>query len=184
MKTKAILNNRRLKELTTVFRFMETFFFLAMISRFSYQLPSVVKLTGDYFRESSFSIFSPKFVFVIGNIIVLILFLRSRVVENKEEIGNADLCYEYVKTCNRNCTDENVVVSSSNSELRICRSKSEDPVSVHCREHRKLRRSVTEIRKPAVEKSKVTDDQSCEDFRRTVEAFIARRQKTLRDEEL
>ncbi|KAK1431153.1 hypothetical protein QVD17_14427 [Tagetes erecta] len=193
-KSNAILNKRRFYKLTTVFRFMEMCFFLVIISRFSSQLPSTVKVTGDYLKSSNFTSISPKFVFVIGNLIILILFFKSRVVEN---IENVDLCNEYVKSCDQSVvsTVANVVVVVDSNKRKISRSRSEKMMSVRCRDertHRELKRSVTEMRKckrfgdgdALAETSRVKDELSCDDFRRTVEAFIARQQKMLRDEEL
>ncbi|KAM0028872.1 hypothetical protein Hdeb2414_s0018g00519321 [Helianthus debilis subsp. tardiflorus] len=183
-KTTAISNNHRLHKITTLIRFTETFFLLIIISNFSSQLPAAVKLAGDYLHSSSLTIFSPKFVFLIGNLIILILFLRSRVVEHKDEIGDGDLCYEYVKMCDRSAPVNVGVVSD---DVRICRSKSENLMSVRGGKRRELRRSVTEIGLKSNGdggRAAVKEELSCEDFRRTVEAFIARQQKILRDEEL
>lgn len=203
-KANAIFKYRRLQKITTLFRFMEAFAFLLMISRFSYQLPFSVKVSGDYFRGITFTVLSPKFVFVIGNVIILILFLKSRVAENSDGNGKADLFYEYVKSCERSIVNTTIVASTSTSivtvpsnKRKICRSRSENPIRAKCKEnktHRELRRSVTEISRSksfghgcsdtaAMEKRCVKDELSSEDFRRTVEAFIARQQKILRDEE-
>ncbi|KAK9077324.1 hypothetical protein SSX86_005661 [Deinandra increscens subsp. villosa] len=185
--TNAIFNNRRLHKITTVFRFMEMFFFLLMVSRFSSQLPPAVKLFGDYFKSSNFTIFSPKFVFVIGNLIILILFLISRAVETGDSNRNADLSYEYVESFP--AAPAKLIVVSKKPE--ISRSKSENPMIVECRDgqtRRKLKRSVTEIGRSKNfgdgDTAEKKEELNCEDFRRTVEAFIARQQRNLRDEEL
>ncbi|KVI01997.1 protein of unknown function DUF4408 [Cynara cardunculus var. scolymus] len=201
-KANAIFKYRRLHKITTLFRFMEVFAFLVMISRFSYQLPFAVKVSGDYFRGFTFTVLSPKFVFVIGNVIILILFLKSRVTENSDGNGKADLCYDYVRSCERSLINAPVVTSTSivtvpSNKRMICRSRSENPIRAKCKEnktHRELRRSVTEISRSksfghgcddtaATEKRCEKEELSSEDFRRTVEAFIARQQKILRDEE-
>ncbi|KAF5814305.1 hypothetical protein HanRHA438_Chr03g0120301 [Helianthus annuus] len=189
-KTTAILNNHRLHKITTLIRFTETFFLLIIISNFSSQLPSTLKLAGDYLHSSSLTIFTPKFVFLIGNLIILILFLRSRVVEHvehKDEIGDGDMCYEYVKMCDQSVVSAPVNVGVVSDDVRICRSKSENLMSVRGGKRRELRRSVTEIGLKSDGdngRAAVKEELSCEDFRRTVEAFIARQQKILRDEEL
>ncbi|KAJ0600661.1 hypothetical protein HanOQP8_Chr03g0104291 [Helianthus annuus] len=187
-KTTAISNNHRLHKITTLIRFTETFFLLIIISNFSSQLPSTLKLAGDYLHSSSLTIFTPKFVFLIGNLIILILFLRSRVVEHvehKDEIGDGDLCYEYIKMCDRSVVSAPVNAGVVSDDVRICRSKSENLMSVRGGKRRELRRSVTEIGlKSDGGRAAVKEELSCEDFRRTVEAFIARQQKILRDEEL
>ncbi|GJW06311.1 hypothetical protein Tco_1568734 [Tanacetum coccineum] len=102
--------------------------------------------------------------------IILILLLRSR-VDCERKIGVYD---EYVNRC------EKGVVNSK--ERKICRSLSENVMRVERENdhtiHRKLRRSVTE------KKICVEDELSSDEFRRTVEEFIARQQRSLRNEEL
>nr|GEV63208.1 reverse transcriptase domain-containing protein [Tanacetum cinerariifolium] len=173
----------RLQKITTLFRFIEMFLFLVMISRFSSQLPFAVKVSSYYyFKGISLTMLSPKFVFVIGNMIILILFLKSRSLEKEE---NDDACYEYVKTCDMNVVNCSKVVASkpkisrSRSDNRIVKSKDDQT-------RKELRRSVTDISKSTtmtVQKRIVKEELSSDDFRRTVEAFIERQQKILRDEE-
>lgn len=204
-KTNAILKYRKLHRITTLFRFMEMIIFLVMISQFSSQLPFSAKAFGDYFRGITLTVLSPKFVFVIGNAIILILFLKSRAAENNDGDKNEDLCYEYVKSYERDVVNSATVTSTTTTvpappapvivpinKRKISRSRSENPIRVECKEkltHRELRRSVTETSRSknfdraATEKIYSEDELSCEDFRRTVEAFIARQQKILRDEE-
>ncbi|KAL7585303.1 hypothetical protein Lser_V15G45732 [Lactuca serriola] len=212
-KTNAILKYKRLHTITTLFRFMEMIVFLVMISS---QLPFSfsVKVFEDYFRGITFSAFSPKLVFLIGNVIILILFLKSRASENNDGDKIEDLCYEYVNSCERNVVNSTTVtvlpppppppsptpttttaaaVIIPSNRRKISRCRSENPIRVECKEnqtHRELRRSATEMsrsknfdRAAEREKSYLEDELSCEDFRRTVEAFIARQQKILRDEE-
>lgn len=197
-KTNSISRFQRLQKVTTLFRFVEMFIFLIMISGSSSQFPSAIKVSYDYFREIAFTLLNPKFVFVIGNVIILILFLKSRVVEN-DDISNekTDLCYDYV-TIATPVTPTPVSASApistrvivSNNKRKIRRSRSEDPKIVKCENNktrRELRRCLTNISTSEdpgmMEKSCVKDELSCEDFRRTVDGFIARQQKMLRDEE-
>ncbi|KAD6454181.1 hypothetical protein E3N88_08887 [Mikania micrantha] len=183
-------------------RFMEMFIFLAMISKSSSQLPSAVHVSVDYLRGitlTMFGYFSPKFVFVIVNLIILILFFKSRTNDRNR---NDDLCNEYVKRYDTSVksyatviptTPANVIVHSNTRP--ICRSKSESKMIKNRGDdqtHRELRRSVTELSRPknfgdagggGAAAAVVGDNLSCDEFRRTVDAFIARRQKLLRDEE-
>lgn len=178
-----IFKYMRLQKITMLFRFIEMFLFLVMISRCSSQLPFAVKVPSYYFKGISLTMLNPKFVFVIGNMIILILFLKSRSLEKDE---NDDACYEYVKKCDMNVVNCSSVVAykpkisrSRSSDNRI-RVKSKDDQT--CKE---LRRSVTDISKSTTmaEKRIVKEELSSDDFRRTVEDFIARQQKILRDEE-
>lgn len=201
-KSSAIFKYRSLHKINTLFRFMEMIVFLVTISGFSSQIPSAVKVFGDYFRGITFTVLSPKFVFVIGNVIILTLFLKSRAAENNDGDKNDDSCYEYVKSCENSVVNSTTVTPTTIpppisavvhvSKRKISRSRSEDPIRVECKvnqTHRELRRSVTEMSRSkkfdraAAEKRYLEDELSCDDFRRTVEAFIARQQKILRDEE-
>ncbi|KAI3702515.1 hypothetical protein L6452_28254 [Arctium lappa] len=201
-KANASFKYRRLHKITNLFRFMEVFAFLLMISRFPYQLPFSVKVSRDYLTGITFTVLSPKFVFVIGNVIILFLFLKSRVAENSNGDGKADLYYDYVQSCEMSIEDTTIVTTTSivtvpSNKRKICRSRSENPIRAKCEEkktHRELRRSVTEMSRSesfgrgggdtaAMEKRRAKEELSNEDFRRTVEAFIARQQKILRDEE-
>ncbi|KAK1418193.1 hypothetical protein QVD17_27336 [Tagetes erecta] len=192
-KSNAILKYWMLQKLMNLLRFIEIFVFFVAISKFSIQLPSAVHVSAGYFKGISITIFSPKFVFVISNLIILTLLIKSRVDENGDCIRNTDMCYDYVKSYDvsvMNCASSyaNVIVASN--KRKMCRSKSENRIKVQCGDretHRELRRSVTELSRlkklgDAAEVD-VGDKLSGEDFRRTVEAFIARQQKLLRDEE-
>nr|GEY80894.1 protein ALP1-like [Tanacetum cinerariifolium] len=92
-------------------------------------------------------------------------------VDCERKIGVYD---EYVSRCEKGVVN--------NKERMICRSLSEKVMRVEHENdhiiHRKLRRSVTE------KKIRVEDELSSDEFRRTVEDFIARQQRSLRNEEL
>ncbi|KAI3753306.1 hypothetical protein L2E82_25356 [Cichorium intybus] len=202
-KATAMFRYRRLHSLTTLFRCMEMLFFFILISRFSSQLPFAIRVSTDHFRGISFAIFSPRFVFVIGNVIILILLFKSRVIENGDCNEKLDVYDEFVKKCGKsrvNTTSLSTIATTDivpSKKRKICRSQSENLMIVNCKDnqtHQKLRRSVTarHISKKvdvgggeAVQEKRCTADElSGEEFRRIVEAFIARQQQSLRDEEL
>lgn len=157
--------------ITKLLQLIEMFIFSVLVSS---QLPLAVNVSTCYLRAITFTSFTPKFVFAITNVIILALFVISKVDENHD--GN-DTCYEYVKSYDMSVYDNNMDVVASNKR-KISRSKSEDPVKTKCRDGRALRRSRTEL-----SRSNKAEKLSGEEFRRTVEAFIARQQRMLRDEE-
>lgn len=181
-KTNAISRYRSLHMLTTLFRIIETFIFLILMSKFSFQLPFSVTLSHDRIKLILLVMFSPKFVFVIGNVIVLILLFNSRFIKTEDHTETIDCSDDYVTRCQKN----DII-------RKISRSKSDNAMRVTCKENRrymKLRRSVTE-RKISMtsdtmvpKKNCVEDELSGDEFRRTVEAFIARQKQSLRDQEL
>lgn len=198
-KANAILRYKRLQKITALFRFMEVCIFLFIISRISTQLPFAFKLSGDFFRGLSITMFSPGFIFILGNAIVLILFFKSGQISSQESTS-IDFCTEYVETCekrtNINHTKQGKQVKQSKCEekqgkevlpdlcssedRKIRRSHSLDLKNEYSR--RELRRSVTERSQKSVN-SYAEDEMSGDEFRRKVEAFIARQQRSLREEE-
>lgn len=204
-KANAISRYRRLQKLTLVFRLVEFFVFLIMISKISSQmLPLAFKFSqfsSEYFQGLYASVFSPRFVFIIGNAIIVILFIKSGQLSSGREISSnsskVDFYDEYVKSCHR--TSETIIHNSDEEGRKMCRSRSENYMMMrenHDETQRKLRRSLTSERsqikssigcvgemKVAEVKGYAEDELSNEEFRRTVEAFIARQQKSLRDEE-
>ncbi|KAL6963846.1 hypothetical protein U1Q18_034852 [Sarracenia purpurea var. burkii] len=200
-KANAILRYRRLRKITALFRFVELSFFLVMISRFSVQLSFGFKHSGECFRGLVAPLFSPRFVFVIGNAIVIVLVLKSGWLSSRDSAGSkigTDFCEEYVKNSVKNQIvngveneyrrRENSVMADTRKDggRRIYRSQSEILNGEGGEKpHRQLSRSATERCRKSI--SAVTsykeDEMSSEEFRRTVEAFIARQQRYLREEE-
>ncbi|KAM7479318.1 hypothetical protein LguiA_027531 [Lonicera macranthoides] len=208
-KANAILRYRRGQKITTLFRLMELVVFLFVISRFSVQLPVAFKLSGDYFRGLSVTVISPRFVFLLGNAIIIVLFLKAGQSSSQEDENNniikIDVCSEYTEKCEKSsdmCSEymekcekssEVIIHRDENKPRRkLDRSQSENLKREKYEDTgRNLRRSVTgtcQKRVGCSEKLPVStrreEEMSSEEFRRTVEAFIARQQKSLREQEL
>ncbi|KAH7834617.1 hypothetical protein Vadar_017945 [Vaccinium darrowii] len=182
--------NFRFRRITALFRFIEFFVLLLFISRFSLQFPFSFKFSWDYFRP----LLSPQFVFVIGNAIVLTLFLKSGWLCSGNRVST-DFCEQYVENSVKNhivheiesenrIKEENITGEGCNyGERRINRSYSENLERIGGEKEkskRQLRRSVTEGRR----KSTSAAEMSNEEFRKAVEDFIARQQRSLWEEEL
>lgn len=228
-KANARLRHRRLQKITAMFRLIELCIFLVIVSRFTTnQLPVVFKLSGEYFKGLSLTAaISPRFVFIVGNVIVIVLFLKSGQLSGKVDDSSGhrklDFYEEYVRNCEKNrnvyirefekqrkesascCVmiRKKEVISSDatnppktkeqeQKKKTMNRSHSEnlkrhhhDEAASRCRE---LKRTVTEIsgnknEKKSAVSSYAEDRMSSDEFRRTVEAFIARHQRNLREEE-
>lgn len=195
-KANAIFRHNKLQKITTLFRIMELCVFLIILSRFSIQLPLAFKLSGEYFRGLFVTLISPLFVFVIGNAIIVILFLKSGQLSAKDGVYD-----EYTENCRKNNYDYQkqtnkiacrvYTTSCDHEERKIHRSQSEKMKRMHTEEpHRELSRSMTERCRKSVNYDKKPVDTSCakdamsdEEFRRTIEDFIARQQRFLREEE-
>ncbi|CAA0807635.1 Unknown protein [Striga hermonthica] len=76
-KSNAILRHRRSRRFTAVFRCLELLVFLLIASRFSTRFTFDLNLSAACFRGISVTLISPRFVFLVGNAIVVALFLIS-----------------------------------------------------------------------------------------------------------
>ncbi|KAA0045570.1 uncharacterized protein E5676_scaffold303G00270 [Cucumis melo var. makuwa] len=217
-KANAILKYRQFRKIANLFRFIELCLILIVISRFSSHLPTALKNFTEYFRYLSVTLISPRFVFLIGNAIVITLFAKSGQFSAKDPSKKnlvADLYEEFIKNSEKNNqksprTEINYqikhidesrgkasvsvekVVNNPEETKRYQRCKSEK-MEVVLREkvdRELLQRSETEKCKKMVElkegrrnSSYPEDVMSNEEFRQTVEAFIARQQRLQREEE-
>ncbi|XP_061372700.1 uncharacterized protein LOC133315145 [Gastrolobium bilobum] len=73
-KANRTVKHRQLRKIANLLRYVEVCVVLVLISRLSIQLPVAVKNSSEYFR--GFMI-SPRFVFLVGNIIIITLFAQS-----------------------------------------------------------------------------------------------------------
>lgn len=214
-KANAILKYRQLRKIANLFRFIELCLILVVISRFSSHLPSAFKNYSEYFRCLSVTLISPRFVFLIGNAIVITLFAKSGQFSAKHPSKKnpvADLYEEFIRNSEKDQKTRRAEIEYRIKQIddsrgdasisvkkivnpqeikRYQRSKSEK-MEVVQRENpdRELRRSETEKCKKIVELREDTrnssypeDGMSNEEFRQTVEAFIARQQRLRREEE-
>ncbi|KAK9287366.1 hypothetical protein L1049_015783 [Liquidambar formosana] len=195
-KAHANLRHRNLRKITGLFRVIEICVILILISRLS------LKVSTEYFRDLSIILISPRFVFVIGNAIVITLFVKSGQFSAKDGKGKdseTDLYEEFIKKSEKGqkiahaeiekqikpsiLEDPAGVEGTNNSvEMKIYRSQSENLKHDKCKQARHvLRRSATE--KLEEKHSYPEDGMSNEEFRQTIEAFIARQQRFRREEE-
>ncbi|KAK6159492.1 hypothetical protein DH2020_006806 [Rehmannia glutinosa] len=203
-KANAISRHRRIRRITTLFRFLEVLIFLIILSRFSNQFSFFsLNLSSEYFRGISVTLISPRFVFLVGNAIVIALFLKSGQFPAKKCEKTVDFFDEYMEKCRSNQQTCSKLEEKNESdaykyrvrydEKRMSRSHSENlEKAAHGKERRRdLRRSMSEKCRKSGRKAAAAgggsayaeDEMSSEEFRRTVEAFIARQQRTLREEE-
>ncbi|XWS40055.1 hypothetical protein CRYUN_Cryun18bG0107900 [Craigia yunnanensis] len=214
-KRNAILKHRQSCKIANLLRFVEVCAVLVLISRFTIQLPVAVKNSGEYFRGLSVVLVSPRFVFIVGNAIIITLFAKAgqfSAQDSASKSSGTDLYEEFVEKSeksqaihryeieyrekqSKNIVGEEGIVSlnvhTSKGTKNYKRSQSENLKSVNCNKAcRKLRRLESEkYRKDndsdekMVKSSYPEDGMSSEQFRNTVEAFIARQKKLLREEE-
>ncbi|KAL5563036.1 hypothetical protein UlMin_032783 [Ulmus minor] len=207
-KANAILRYNQLRKIANLFRFIEVLVVLILISRISIQLPHAVKNSGGYFRELSFFVVSPRFVFVLGNLIVIILFAKSGRFSGKRFSGD-DIYEEFIKRSEKNqkifpdqiriehsqkpITLENRLVDErkcDSSEIKSYTRSNSAILERPRKSNRQLRRSETQKIEgnfqsgEKVEKSLYPEDaMSNEEFRLKIESFIARQQRFRIEEE-
>ncbi|KAJ0076584.1 hypothetical protein Patl1_36465 [Pistacia atlantica] len=205
-KVNAILKHLHLRKLANLFRIIEICVLLVMVSRFSTQLPLAVKNSGKYFKDLTVVLVSPHFVFIIGNAIVVILFVQSgqfpahdssrkntgsdyyeEFVEKSKKTENSHR-YEVVYREKQSKCQKNIVSvgTHTSSKTKICRrSQTEKFKSLNgdksCRELRRLDtekyKKSTNSEEKVVKNSSPVDDMSNEEFQQMIEAFIARQHK-------
>ncbi|CAN1255927.1 hypothetical protein LINPERPRIM_LOCUS9128 [Linum perenne] len=194
-------------------RLVEILVVLAVLSRVTVQLPVSFKGSGDYIKDFLLILVSPRFVFVVGNIIVVVLFVKSghlTGLEGKGSSKSSDLYEQFVEMSSKSAvekteenrgkqsedkTEENRGKQSEEKSEAIVkkqdRSSSDSTMVVRNYERSKSEkltrsRSITkELRRSKKEKKDEfpEDDLSSEEFKSTIEAFIERQKRFRRDEE-
>ncbi|XP_028767934.1 uncharacterized protein LOC114725572 [Neltuma alba] len=104
-KANAIMKQQKFRRIANLFRLVEVCVFLILLSRISFQVPVAVKNSGDYFRGFSVFMVSPRFVFVIGNIIIITLFAQSGQFTargSKSKSLESDLYQQFIQNITKN----------------------------------------------------------------------------------
>ncbi|KAA8537591.1 hypothetical protein F0562_027199 [Nyssa sinensis] len=230
-KAKAMKRYHRLRSIAKLFRVLEVIVAFTIISWWSTDLPTAVRISGEYILQLSIYLFNPHVVFLIGNAIIISLFALSRQNDARSNSGGTDLYDEYIQysdNCQRNASNcdnetpppvtaettendkqivclENAVtqmecdavdkaIKQATKELRrFERTQSEKlKRELGGKARRELRRSETETRLTIVPSGNEltvssldkVETLSNEEFRLTVEAFIAKHQRRLWAQEM
>jgi len=197
-KANAILKHRKLRRVATLLRIIEVCAVLVLVSRFSMQLPVAVRNSGEYFRDLSLFMNSPRFVFLIGNIIIIALFAQFS-AQGNNVVQEPNLYQEFIQNTTKN---QEVVAEYSREKQRMKTGEANISLEkgyrrceteiLRGKRRRVLRRCETEKGRkkiegvPVKEVARIScpeDGMSNEEFRRTVEAFIAREQRIRREED-
>ncbi|XP_055814746.1 uncharacterized protein LOC129884477 [Solanum dulcamara] len=235
-KANAILRYKKRQRMTTWFRFIELCLFFVVISRFSIQLPLSFELWTDYFKGFGVTLISPRFVFVLVNAIVIILFFKSGHSSAKDGsmdnikfdlydeykqacLMNKEAYYEKIEKQSKRQRKQSILVEVANCEQSILveeanceqskkqstlaerrvekgihRSHSDNALNSSHNEEKTRKRMIRSATvgclkniETATRKMTTTsfpeDRMSSDEFRKTVEAFIARQQRLLKEEE-
>ncbi|WMV13078.1 hypothetical protein MTR67_006463 [Solanum verrucosum] len=105
----------RYKKRQRVTMFIVFCIFFTIISRFSIQLP----LSTDYVKGFGVTLISPRFVFVLVNIIVIILFFKSGHSSAADNVKFDEYKQKYSMNNEACCEKQTILVEEANCEQRI-----------------------------------------------------------------
>ncbi|XP_039116327.1 uncharacterized protein LOC120251750 [Dioscorea cayenensis subsp. rotundata] len=201
-KETAIKRYRRIRTIRRLFRCLEACAAILIISWSSARLPAAARLSGDLLRSAAAILLSPRFVFLLGNAIVLVLFAKSGNLSTSPTSTAStplagDLYDDFLETrgsypisppgeADVVVYEDKAVCVETKIEYRRTISekmeKKQSPVELR-RSETDLGRKPTEIGKnaPAPAAVVVEDD---DEFRKTIEAFIERQLKFHREESM
>ncbi|XP_010447061.1 PREDICTED: uncharacterized protein LOC104729759 [Camelina sativa] len=208
-KSRGILNFQAIRSFTSLFRVIELLFLLILISKLSF--PSV-KLSGDIFKGAAVFLVSPRFVFFVGNAIVITLFAKSgrysssshEPLKTTTEAATAsnDLYQEFVHKSEKKRSEvyetktEQLKKTSGVKRVTFERCQSQKAFEAvqpleSSNGGKVMKRYVSEKhlricdsdKKVVVRVKKPEDGMSNEQFRTKIEAFIARQKRIQKDEE-
>lgn len=203
-KANAMQKHRQLHKIANLFRVIEVCVVLVLISRLSMQLPVAVKNSSGYFRDLTVVLVNPRFVFVVGNAIVITLFVKSGQFSARDSTGKKsefDLCEEFLKNSQKNqkanpyknwsYDKPSTYDESKPKDYRRTKSYTKDTPSGLCEKSRRvLRRAETQKSRNMAHpcetlggSSYPEDEMDDEEFQNKVEAFIARQQRLRMEEE-
>ncbi|KAI3761218.1 hypothetical protein L1987_51630 [Smallanthus sonchifolius] len=89
-KANALARYRLFNNISKMFRAIEVFIAVALISWSSTRLPTVFKVSGEYLYACSSYVLNQHFVFLVGNVIVVLCYVLS----GHTEVGNGSDCSE------------------------------------------------------------------------------------------
>ncbi|KAH6833807.1 hypothetical protein C2S53_009816 [Perilla frutescens var. hirtella] len=198
-----------LGEIKKLFRITEIFIVLLVLTWASTRLPSAVRICGEYLRRLVSIVVSHLFVFLLSNVIVLVLFFKSRTLflqhdfQDSSEI-HVDFCQEYLITSGGGAAHfagesfrqpEDIVYQDKQTILEVTkvRVRRSQSAEIFRREKedcgKQLRRSETERQRgveeaAAAAEAEMVEELSNEEFQRAIEAFIAKQINFHREEKL
>ncbi|XP_010906328.1 uncharacterized protein [Elaeis guineensis] len=180
---------RRLQEMKRLFRCVEALAAVLLLSWSSARLPAAARLSGDLLRRLAALLLSPRFVFLLGNAIVLVLFAKSghsspSPAAASLPAGAGDIYDEFVDRQRRMMQYPAAEVVYEDKKVcvegRACHRSPSERMEWGPRAP-EFRRSVTEVESS---KQPVASEEDAEEFRRTVEAFIAKQLRFHRQESM
>ncbi|XP_010926172.1 uncharacterized protein [Elaeis guineensis] len=207
-KETAMRRYRRLQKIAKLFRLLEVIAALLLLSWSSVRLPAAARLSGDFLRRLAAVLLSPRFVFLLGNTIILVLFAKSRHLSSSTDGVGGDIHDQFLETRGRIdfpppppptlAAQEEVVFEDKTvcMEIRACRRSRSEKIDRR-RKSPELRRAGSDVgpkgAKPpppppeapaAAENERKMSSDDDEEFRHMIEAFIAKQTRFHREESM
>lgn len=178
-KANAILRYNQLRKIANLIRFIEILVVLVLLSRLTFHVPVAVKNSGGFFRDFSGIFSSPRFVFVLGNIIVITLFAKSGQFSGRDSgkrFSGDDLYDEFVKNSEKNQKVFFPGNVENRAQLSIKQSISENPAVVEKKcldqslEIKHYKRTNSEILERTKKPNRVLKRSETENFGKKIES--------------
>ncbi|KAL6583468.1 hypothetical protein OROMI_005546 [Orobanche minor] len=196
---KSTINGLR-ENIKKLFRVVEISLVLISLTWASNRLPLAARVSADFLRQILNFVVGHLFVFLLGNVIVLTLFLKSprRHQQDFQDTVGADFCREFMDSTDGGAhlagehTPEEIVYQDKQTILEVAarvkihrRSQSDDTCSTARRSSEKKSSPEEDfgddegggrLRRPERPRGAVdvVDELSNEEFQKTIEAFIAK----------
>ncbi|GFY90224.1 hypothetical protein Acr_07g0004210 [Actinidia rufa] len=188
----------RLQTAARLFRLLEIWLALVLLSWISARLQFAVRISGEYFWKLIPVVVSPLFIFLLTNAIVITLLAKSG---QTPAINNAetDLYNQFIVNTEETVNSEpgKSPPAPESEDISFTRTNRRSQSEKFEREYwekpcERIRRSVTEKCQKAVDSGETMEDQAAhvveelsnEEFKRTVEEFIAKQVRFHLEEKL
>lgn len=151
-KDNAMLQYRRFRKIAKLFRFVELFLAVVLLSWISTRLPFVIRISGEYFRQLLAIIVSPLFIFLIGNVIVLTLVVKSGQLTGNFSVVDVAGTELYEEIVNNVTEDVPPVLEPEEivyQDKRIISEVNTKPITSYCSEENEIKISEA-TNKPSV----------------------------------
>ncbi|KAK9066876.1 hypothetical protein SSX86_014199 [Deinandra increscens subsp. villosa] len=186
-KENAMLHYRRFRKIAKLFRLLELFLAVVLLSWISSRLPFVIRIFGDYFRQLLSVIVSPLFIFLVGNVIVLTLVVKSGQLTGNfsvVDVAGTDLYEEIVNNVTESdlppvLEPEEVIVYQ---DKRIVTESIAKTVSTNCRGESEIQISETTKQKPSGDS--VIPDLDLKSYRRSQSENLMKRECVVEADEV
>ncbi|KAI3785303.1 hypothetical protein L1987_44419 [Smallanthus sonchifolius] len=141
-KENAMLQYRRFRKIAKLFRLVELFLAVVLLSWISTRLPFVIRIFGEYFRQLLSIIVSPLFIFLVGNVIVLTLVVKSGQLTGNFsvlDIAGSDLYEEIVNNVSEDVPPVLEPDEIVYQDKKIISEVNTKPISGYCCEENEIK---------------------------------------------